>query len=224
MVADISVQCLLLGFSSLRNPVLYLQAHPVAYMLSRLFTHYPCCVLCQRLKILSCTNIFKRIKLNIEMSMANLVARLTRGSDFDEDWLFIPPSAFSKPEPGKVLSRKTLYHHSATLFVPDNSRQVRSIITSTPNDNVAARREELSGMKATKDVLVTVQQYENCPRICNDGRAYGVKMMRRRSEASLDEIDLQAWHFSEPSKLELDTKIFDNLEGYEPKSSECRGM
>lgn len=141
------------------------------------------------------------------MSMANLVARLTRGSDFDEDWLFIAPSAFSKGEPGKPA--KTLYHHSATLFIPNNSRPVRTVITASPSDEAAARREEISGLRATRDVLVTVEHYAH-----ETGTLRANRSLRRpRSEASLGEMDIQVWNSSEPSKLRLDTSIFDSLNG-----------
>ncbi|KAI9739681.1 MAG: hypothetical protein M1834_006399 [Cirrosporium novae-zelandiae] len=57
MVVSISMDLMLIGLMSLPNQVVYIQFHPVAYM----------------------------VKLNIEMSMASLIVRLARGTNNDAD-------------------------------------------------------------------------------------------------------------------------------------------
>lgn len=119
--------------------------------------------------------------------MANFVARVSRGSDCDENWSFIPPLVFSIDEPAKV--KDTLYHHSVTVFVPGHHGQVSSIVTSASDGNIAVERERISGMKATKDVLVTVEQNQSR----TDGgtersscTVYERPLSKRNSEASLE--------------------------------------
>lgn len=126
--------------------------------------------------------------------MANFCARLTKGSDNDENWSFIPPSAFSRRESG--MRRSMLYNHSLTSFVPNNHGQVKSFVTSTSGDDTAARRETIPGLQATKGVVVTVE-FEK--QVTN--RWSGSSNGRRKGDSS-----------SEISSLpSLDTSILDRL-------------
>lgn len=163
-----------------------------------------------------------RLKLTIELNLANLVARLTRGSDSDEHWSYFPATAFSEPESDRILLRNDiLYQHSSTFLLPNGPRRVQNVITSATDTEVAKRREGISGLQATKEVMVTVEQFAIMDGSSGERGSHGMGRVytRKRNEASVDDSDSmdrrasQKWNTPELSDMTLDTAIFDDLPG-----------
>lgn len=139
------------------------------------------------------TNLFEnRVKLNIEISMANLVPRLTRGSGSNEEWSFIPRTAFSESE--KVPLRNTIFERSATFILRNYPQPIQSIVTSASDGSDSARREEIFWLKGHKDVVVTVEEYGVKDRSHRWSNGMRRVYPRRRSVASTDERALQMLH------------------------------
>ncbi|KAH0350894.1 hypothetical protein KCU81_g2201, partial [Aureobasidium melanogenum] len=119
-LVSVAMDLMLIGLMSLRNHLLFVQFHPVAYM----------------------------VKLNIEMSMADMIVKVARSSENDVK----PKSSSHTPFPEQSRS-----HHTRTLHGDDDMNigpQNTAVIGHTQLDK--AQRKDIQGISRQTEVQVYV--------------------------------------------------------------------
>ncbi|KAI4851268.1 hypothetical protein E4T44_02234 [Aureobasidium sp. EXF-8845] len=119
-LVSVAMDLMLIGLMSLKNPTVFVQFHPVAYM----------------------------AKLNIEMSMADMIVKVARTSEHDVK----PKSSSQGPYPGQSRSHNphTFHGDDDTNIGPKNT----AIIAHSQLDN--AQREDIQGISRQREVQVYV--------------------------------------------------------------------
>src|SRR6266487_2423649 len=115
---------MIIGLMSLKNQLVYIQFHPLTYI----------------------------VKLNIEMTMASLITKLSRG---------VPKDA--TPDQVRFISITGSLDAHATSISQGGSQGDSKNSTSTGNDLVAidfAERVQVKGIHTQTDIDITVEEYK----------------------------------------------------------------
>ncbi|KAH8649176.1 hypothetical protein BX600DRAFT_111336 [Xylariales sp. PMI_506] len=129
MVVSILMDVMLIGLMSLPNQVVYIQFHPVAYM----------------------------VKLNIEMSMASLITRLARGQNNDVNMNSLSETD-QRRQYGTQSHHDNSRSHERTGN-NNNKAFPRSAVRSMGGDEEQQyRTSTIKGIKRTFDVNVTIDE------------------------------------------------------------------
>ncbi|KAI5210554.1 hypothetical protein E4T39_00338 [Aureobasidium subglaciale] len=152
-LVSVAMDVMLIGLMSLRNHILFVQFHPVAYM----------------------------VKLNIEMSMADMIVKVARTSENDVR----PKSSSQTPFPERSYHQHTLHENDDMHIGPKNT----AVIAHSQLDQ--AQREDIKGISRQREVQVFVGDLDSDSR--SDGAEQGKERDRERcsfeSQIPLKEID-----------------------------------
>ncbi|THY09763.1 hypothetical protein D6C89_04056 [Aureobasidium pullulans] len=117
-LVSVAMDVMLIGLMSLRNHTLFVQFHPVAYM----------------------------VKLNIEMSMADMIVKVARTSENDVR----PKSSSQTPFPERSYHQHTLHGDDGMNIGPKNT----AVIGHSQLDHI--QREDIKGINRQTEVQVYV--------------------------------------------------------------------
>ncbi|CAD0044642.1 unnamed protein product [Aureobasidium pullulans] len=117
-LVSVAMDVMLIGLMSLRNHTLFVQFHPVAYM----------------------------VKLNIEMSMADMIVKVARTSENDVR----PKSSSQTPFPERSYHQHTLHGDNGMNIGPKNT----AVIGHSQLDHI--QREDIKGINRQTEVQVYV--------------------------------------------------------------------
>lgn len=129
---DASTQALLIGLMFLKNQVVYIQFHPVVYM----------------------------VKLNIEMSMASLVVRLAQGKSHndmepEEFYSATDPSSLSR----SCANRAPESNHTHSMQLATRSKKDASMMRTSGLSKIDSG-DSLGGIECRTELSVRVETVE----------------------------------------------------------------
>ncbi|KAF1850929.1 uncharacterized protein K460DRAFT_373064 [Cucurbitaria berberidis CBS 394.84] len=144
MVVSIAMDALLIGLMFLKNQVVYIQFHPVAYM----------------------------VKLNIEMSMASLVVRLAQGkpqNDMDpEQYSSTDPNSHSRSAHHHRSGQNGNRNHSNAIQLSSRPKKGVSTMVSSGLSKIDSD-ESLGGIECRTDLNVVVEDIKTAKDFSGDG-------------------------------------------------------
>lgn len=185
---------MLIGLMSLRNQVVYIQFHPVAYM----------------------------VKLNIEMSMAGLITKLARGSVEARDELDAHSSSqqHSRHLKTQTYGTGTIRDAKDELHLTDLSRRMgnnhQTSATAAPYSKKDRAGLPSKGIHTTKDVHIMVEEDSSISdaSLAEEG-VFGAQNSYSSQQHARSQSELDSNRRPSSSKDDDDVPLKKSSDGYE---------